>query len=198
MAAPTWRRDDVVLRISAKEAARYPGLRARLGAERLPTNRLAQARPTAPAVTARPYVEWDLAAEIGEAPHWVLELPDMVLINANEARRWHWAKERKVAAAIRSATATLARTKGIPQLNRARVLYVVHPRTRTRVFDPSNWSLSAKAAVDGLSDAGVFEDDNAAIVTGVDPRAGTRQDGAHIRMSLVIVDQGKGNEDAGT
>ncbi|MGV9922083.1 hypothetical protein ACWDUK_33550 [Streptomyces cellulosae] len=26
---------------------------------------------------------------------------------------------------------------------------------RTRVFDPSNWSLSAKAAVDGLSDAGV-------------------------------------------
>ncbi|MFJ3140198.1 hypothetical protein ACIPK5_30430 [Streptomyces sp. NPDC086843] len=44
--------------------------------------------------------------------------------------------------------------------------------------------------MEGLSDAGVWEDDNAAVVTGVDPRAGARQNGAQVRMSLVVIDQG--------
>ncbi|AWI32725.1 hypothetical protein [Streptomyces tirandamycinicus] len=183
----------MVFRLSAKEAARYPGLRARLDAQRTPQKQPAKAR-TAAAGGSSAYVEWEPAEEIGDARHWMLDLPDMELINANEVRRWHWGKERRVAASIREATAVLARSLKVPRLTLARVVYVVHPKARTRVFDPSNWALSAKAAVDGLQDAGVFEDDNASVVTGVDPRAGQRQHGAQIRMSLVIIDQGRGEE----
>ncbi|MFC8407386.1 hypothetical protein ACFUG9_27900 [Streptomyces griseoincarnatus] len=43
--------------------------------------------------------------------------------------------------------------------------------------------------MDGLSDAGIWEDDNAAVVTGVDPRAGARQSGARVRLALVVIDQ---------
>ncbi|MER6230967.1 hypothetical protein ACFUC2_04800 [[Kitasatospora] papulosa] len=124
----------------------------------------------------------------------MIHLPDMALINAND--RPHWSKRHKITAAIRADTATLARQAKVPRLTRARIVYVMQPKARTRIFDPSNWSLSAKAAVDGLADAGVFEDDNAAVVTGVDPRAGERQNGANIRMSLVVIDQGEENEGA--
>ncbi|MFD9248426.1 RusA family crossover junction endodeoxyribonuclease [Streptomyces bottropensis] len=179
--------------MSAQEAARYPSLRARLEASRVPKNRAAKPRKAAaPRASSSVYVEWNPAAEIGDARRWVVDLPDTELLNAND--RPHWTKRRQLTADIREAAAVLARQQRVPRLNRARVIYVVKPKMRTRVFDPSNWALSAKAAVDGLQDAGVFEDDNAAVVTGVDPRAGERQDGANIRMSLVIVDQGEENE----
>ncbi|MEU6632863.1 hypothetical protein ABZ905_31955 [Streptomyces parvus] len=174
-------------RISAKDAERYPGLRARLKAARTPEKPQRKPRATA-AASSPPYVEWNPAEEIGTARHWTVDLPDVELINAND--RGHWRRRARLTRSIREASMVLARQQKIPRLTRARVIYVVHPRTRTRVFDPSNWSLSAKAAVDGLQDAGVFEDDNAAVVTGVDPRAGRRQNGSHIKMSLVIIDQG--------
>lgn len=183
----------MTFRISAKEAARFPGLRERYEAARKPAT-----TPTKPRKAAAPrpgsavYVEWDAAGEIDGARHWVLNLPDTELINAND--RGHWTRRQRLTASIREAAAVLARQQRVPRLTRARVVYVVKPRTRTRIFDPSNWSLSAKAAVDGLQDAGVFEDDNAAVVTGVDPRAGERQNGANIRMSLVIIDQEEGNQ----
>lgn len=182
-----------MFRISAKEAARYPGLRARLDAARSPKQKPAKARSRSASSTTT-YVEWDSAREIGAARHWVLDLPDTELINAND--RGHWTRRQRLTASIREATAVLARQQRMPRLTRARVVYVVKPKARTRVFDPSNWALSAKAAVDGLQDAGVFEDDNAAVVTGVDPRAGERQSGANIRMSLVIIDQGEENAGA--
>lgn len=179
----------MVFRISAKEAARYPGLRARLGAAPAP-----KAKPTKARASTTAYVEWDQAREVAGARHWVLDLPDTELINAND--RGHWTRRQRLTASIRAAAAVLARKERVPRLTRARVVYVVKPKARTRVFDPSNWALSAKAAVDGLQDAGVFEDDNAAVVTGVDPRAGERQSGANIRMSLVIIDQGEENAGA--
>ncbi|MET9528219.1 hypothetical protein [Streptomyces coeruleorubidus] len=182
----------VAFRISAKEAARYPGLRARLKTGPSP-KKPAKVRSKANS-SAATYVEWDAAREIGAARHWVLDLPDTELLNAND--RPHWTKRRQLTADIRGAAAVLARQQRVPRLTRARVIYVVKPKMRTRVFDPSNWALSAKAAVDGLQDAGVFEDDNAAVVTGVDPRAGERQNGANIRMSLVIIDQGEENAGA--
>ncbi|WP_404949040.1 hypothetical protein HFP70_35245 [Streptomyces sp. ARC14] len=178
----------MVLHLSAKEAARYPGLRARLGGTPAPKAKPTKARAGAqPNATA--YVEWDAAREIGGARHWVLDLPDTELINAND--RGHWSRRQRLTASIREAAAVLARQARIPRLTRARVIYVVKPKARTRVFDPSNWAPSAKAAVDGLQDAAVFEDDNAAVVTGVDPRAGERQNGTNVRMSLVIIDQEK-------
>ena len=175
-----------MFRMSAQQAARHSRLRAQLAA-RLPKR--TGARPADERGSAAAYVLWDPAREIGSARHWVLDLPGMELINAND--RGHWSRRQRLTADIRQATALLARAQQIPRLTRARVVYVVKPRTRTRVFDPSNWAPSAKAAVDGIQDAGVFQDDNAAVVTGVDPRAGERQAGIHIRMSLVVIDQGE-------
>ncbi|MFJ5143014.1 hypothetical protein [Streptomyces sp. NPDC088707] len=181
----------MAFRITAKEAARYPGLRARLAAAATPPVRSQRVRgKTAPSTTA--YVQWDPDREIGDARRWVLDLPDTELLNAND--RGHWSRRQRLTSSVREAVAVLARQQRIPQLTRARVIYVVKPKLRTRVFDPANWAPSAKAAVDGLQDASVFEDDNAAVVTGVDPRAGERQGGANIRMSLVIIDQGEGTQ----
>ncbi|AXI91339.1 hypothetical protein SAM9427_36855 (plasmid) [Streptomyces sp. ETH9427] len=179
-------------RISEKDVDKYPGLRERLEQARAGTRAAPAARqkPKAASGGGSAYVECDVAAEAAGARHWLLELPAIELINANEVRGWHWRKERRVAARIREAAAVVARQAKVPRLERARVLYLVHPTSRTRVFDPSNWALSAKAAVDGLSDAGIWEDDNAAVVTGVDPRAGARQNGARVRLSLVVIDQG--------
>ncbi|MFB8025973.1 MULTISPECIES: hypothetical protein [unclassified Streptomyces] len=175
------------------EARRFPALRARLDAARKPAQPARPRKPrSAPAVAPPAYVVWDQETEVGQAAHWVIDLPDMTLINAND--RSHWRKRHEATAAIRGDTAVLARRAKVPRLTRARVVYVVHPKARTRIFDPSNWALSAKAAVDGLQDAGVFDDDNAAVVTGVDPRAGERQNGTNIRLSLVIIDQGVGEE----
>jgi hypothetical protein len=187
----------VSFRISEKDVDRYPGLRAKWEAAKeanapLPKPKSKRQRePKAEGESGSAYIECDIAAEVSGARHWVLPLPDIDLINANEVRGWHWRKEREVAAAIRAAAAKAARDARVPLLERARVLYLVHPTGRTRIFDPSNWALSAKAAVDGLSDAGSFRDDNARIVTGVDPRAGKRITGARIRMTLVVIDQGE-------
>jgi hypothetical protein len=188
---------SVAFRISEKDVDRYPGLRAKWEAAKeanapLPKPKAKrQPKPKAEGESGSAYIECDVDQEAGGARHWVLPLPDIDLINANEVRGWHWRKEREVAAAIRAAAAKAARDAGVPLLSRARVLYLVHPTGRTRIFDPSNWALSAKAAVDGLPDAGVFKDDNAGIVTGVDPRAGKRIVGARIRMTLVVIDQGE-------
>jgi hypothetical protein len=184
----------VAFRISEQDVDRYPGLRAKYeaaqAAKRPAPKPKRQRKPKETAGSSSAYVECDVAAETAGARHWVLELPNIPLINANEVRGWHWTKERRTAAAIRAAAAKAAGDARVPRLARARVLYLVHPSARTQTFDPSNWSLSAKAAVDGLSDAKVWADDNAAVVTGVDPRAGARVKGSDIRMSLVVIDQG--------
>lgn len=164
----------------------FEALRARLGQRSRPT-----ASKPAAATTATGLADsgWDLADEIGTARHWQLLLPPVQLINANEVRHWHWSDERKAAAAIRQASATLARTGRVPRLERGRFLYVIHPRERTQRFDPLNWALSAKAAGDGLVDAGVFADDDSRTVIGADARAGNLVDPANIRMTLVIVER---------
>ncbi|MEU9925120.1 hypothetical protein AB0H51_28195 [Streptomyces griseoluteus] len=184
----------MAFRVNPQDLDRYPGLRAKYEAAqaaRKPAPKPKRPpKPKAAAGSSSAYVECDVAAEAAGARHWVLELPNIPLINANEVRGWHWTKERRTAAAIRAAATVAAQQARVPRLARARVLYLVHPSARTQTFDPSNWALSAKAAVDGLSDAGVWADDNAAVVTGVDPRAGARAEGTNIRMSLVVIDQG--------
>lgn len=94
------------------------------------------------------------------------------LLNANRSRREHWAVVRRTARDIRAAAMVAARNQRIPTLDKAHVVYVIHPTPQTRKRDPGNWAESAKAAVDGLVDAGVFVDDNSAHVLGPDPRLG--------------------------
>lgn len=85
--------------------------------------------------------------------------------------RLYWREKARRTRWWRTSTYTRARNAGIPRLDRAHITATVH-RARGGRFDPSNWADTAKAAVDGLVDAGVFDDDDHTRVTGPDMRAG--------------------------
>ncbi|THA22741.1 hypothetical protein E6R18_32870 [Streptomyces sp. A1277] len=119
---------------------------------------------------------------------WRLELPaNTTLINAND--RMHPVKRAPYIKVIRQAAWALARHHKIPALQRAHVFYVLHPDTKTRRRDPGNWSPSAKAAVDGLVDAGILPDDNEAHLLGPDPRIGAPIKGGRLILWITDLDQ---------
>ena len=90
---------------------------------------------------------------------WTLELPPgTALLNANQ--RLHWAERGKRVRVIRNAAWVLARQQKIPQIDKATVLVTYRPQPSTRRRDAGNLAPSAKAAIDGLTDAGVWPDDN--------------------------------------
>lgn len=96
--------------------------------------------------------------------------PGLELLNAND-RDAHWARRKRVTEALREATGWSARTQRIPALQRAYILGVYEPPDRRR-RDPANLYPSFKACVDGLVDAGVLPDDDAAHLEGPDMRLG--------------------------
>jgi crossover junction endodeoxyribonuclease RusA len=122
----------------------------------------------------------------GAAPlrHLLALPPYMPLINANG--RLHLHERARMVKAIRDTARILARHRKIPPMQRAHILYVVHPDTAKRRRDPGNWAPSAKAAVDGLVDAGVLPDDNSTRLLGPDPRLGHPIAGS--RLVLHITD----------
>ena len=73
--------------------------------------------------------------------------------------------------ALRVRAALAARAARIPPMARARITVHVHGRTRART-DPANAYPTIKACVDGLVDAGVLPDDDAAHLDGPDMRLG--------------------------
>jgi hypothetical protein len=128
--------------------------------------------PEAPAATT--------AAGPRPAP-FVIALPaGLTLLNANQ--RMHHQQKAKHTRAIRDAAHeavtecpslmdALAAAKPDPLFQRAHILGVVHPGSHRRA-DPANLYPSFKAAVDGLVDAGLFEDDDHTRVVGPDMRLG--------------------------
>lgn len=110
------------------------------------------------------------------------------LLNANRSRRQHWAVVRRAARDIRLAAFAAARNQRIPLLDRAHILYVIHPTPQTRKRDPANWAESAKAAVDGIVDAGVFVDDDSKHVIGPDPRLGEPVKGGQLVLHIIPLD----------
>lgn len=84
-------------------------------------------------------------------------------------QRLHWRTRAKVTKAIRGAAMEAA--FGLPELQRAHVTAVLHPHDKRR-RDPANWYPAVKAAVDGIVDAGVLEDDDATRLIGPDMRLG--------------------------
>jgi hypothetical protein len=128
------------------------------------------------------------ATETGRPRSWRLELPaEITLINAND--RMHPAKRSPYIKVIRNAAWAMARHHKIPPLERAHIFYVVHPDTKGRRRDPGNWSPSAKAAVDGLVDAGVLPDDDHTRLLGPDPRIGTPVKGSQLVLWITDLDQ---------
>ncbi|MFF5801627.1 RusA family crossover junction endodeoxyribonuclease [Streptomyces albogriseolus] len=138
-------------------------------AERLATPAVAGSRPDAPFVVALP--------------------AGLPLINAN--KRMHQRDRSKLTRVIRAAAHeavadspalmdALAAAKPGPLFERAHILGVLNPATAGRRRDPANWYGSFKAAVDGLVDAGVLEDDDHTRVVGPDMRLGRVVKGGQI------------------
>lgn len=112
---------------------------------------------------------------------FVVALPvGLRLLNSNQ--RLHHKRRAEYTAEIRSKAMeavsespslmdALAAAKPGVLFQRAHILGVLHPATNGRC-DPANWYPSFKAAVDGLVDAGLLEDDDHTRVVGPDMRLG--------------------------
>lgn len=120
-----------------------------------------------------------------ETTSYIVALPPgLPLLNANQTRRMHRAQVRRLARDVRAAAGFAAKAAQVPLLERAHVVYVIHPTPQTRRRDPGNWAETAKAAVDGLVDAGVFLDDDSKHVIGPDPRLGTPVKGGQLVLHI--------------
>jgi crossover junction endodeoxyribonuclease RusA len=101
---------------------------------------------------------------------WRVEFPAGIpLLNAN--RRQHWAVKARITRDLRQVAFVCARRDRVPALSRAHIVVEYCPPDRRR-RDVHNLFPSAKAAVDGLVDAGVLPDDSDTYLTGPDMRLG--------------------------
>lgn len=133
------------------------------------------------------------AGAAAPARRFTVALPaGLTLINSNQ--RLHFREKAKRTARIRATAmeavtedrplmAALAAAKPDVLFQRAHILGVIHPATRRRA-DPANLYPSFKAAVDGLVDAGVLEDDDHTRVLGPDMRLGHVVKGAQLVLHL--------------
>lgn len=104
-------------------------------------------------------------------------------INSNQ--RLGWQARHRATADWRAWSCTLARLHRVPHFTKARIEAVLHFHTDAR-RDPGNWYPTAKACIDGLVDAGVFDDDDFTRVIGPDMRIGDKVKLAHRGLDLVI------------
>lgn len=145
------------------------------------------------------------AAPVAAGPRpYVITLPaGLKLLNANQ--RLHYKRKGEHTAKLRAAAmeavsecpalmAALAAAKPGPLFQRAHVLGILHPDRNNRC-DPANWYPSFKAAVDGIVDAGLLEDDDHTRVVGPDMRLGRKVKGGQI--VLVVCGLGPGEDPLG-
>jgi hypothetical protein len=104
------------------------------------------------------------------ARSWRIELPTgLTLMTSNE--RLHHLQRSDRTRALRQAARVMTQVVRVPHLERAYVTCYLRAKDRRR-RDPGNWYPSAKAALDGVVDAGVLTDDDATRVIGPDMRLG--------------------------
>ena len=118
--------------------------------------------------------------------------PGLKLLNANQ--RVHHRVRSEATNRIRAAAmmacsedptmrAALVLAGDQPLLRHAYILGVLHPPSRRRA-DPANWYPSFKAAVDGIVDAGVLEDDDHTRLVGPDMRIGAVTPGGRLVLHI--------------
>lgn len=90
-------------------------------------------------------------------------------LTAND--RLFWRKRADITKSWRDLACARALHDRTPRMDAAHIICELRFADKRR-RDPGNWAPTAKAAVDGLVDAGVFNDDNHRIVTGPDMRMG--------------------------
>ncbi|MFJ2733714.1 hypothetical protein [Streptomyces sp. NPDC087317] len=121
------------------------------------------------------------------------------LLNSNQ--RLHYRRRAEYTSKIREAAmeavsecpalmAALAAAKPDPLFARAHVLGVLHPPTDGR-RDPANWYPTFKAAVDGIVDAGLLEDDDHTRLLGPDMRLGEKRKGGQIVLVVRGLEPGE-------
>lgn len=125
--------------------------------------------------------------------NYILALPPgLKLLNANQ--RVHYRVRAEQTAAIRGAAreaclahpqlrADLAIAGQAPVLQHAWILGVIHPGSRRRL-DPANLYPSFKAAIDGVVEAGVLDDDDHEHVLGPDMRLGHVVRGGQLALHI--------------
>jgi hypothetical protein len=105
--------------------------------------------------------------------------PRLMLLNANQ--RPHHYQRAEITKVLRRAA--WAASRGVPHLDRAHIIGVLHPNDRQR-RDPANWYPSFKACIDGLVDQGVLDDDDHTRVVGPDMRIGHVVKGARLVLHI--------------
>jgi crossover junction endodeoxyribonuclease RusA len=107
-------------------------------------------------------------------------------LSAND--RHHWARKAERTRGLRLVAYYVARQEGLEGLRLGTTHVTAHigyPRAGT--VDPANANPAVKALIDGMVDAGVWDDDDAAHIIGPDFRLGepTREKGMHsVRLVL--------------
>lgn len=116
---------------------------------------------------------------------WTLLIPaPTTWMNANQ-RHNHWSQRSGPTKLWREAAELHARNAHIPRLERARITAVVHRADRRRDCDSHNRYPTVKAAVDGIVDAGVLEDDCDRFLVSLTIRAGDRVDKQRFPLGLL-------------
>lgn len=117
---------------------------------------------------------------------WAFLVPDTLeLINSNN--RAHWAVNYRKGRELRLYGYAVSKRLKIGPLKQASVTVVVHPGARTKKFDPANWAPTAKALMDGMTDAGVWADDDSKHVLAVTYIAGARRRKTAVELRVVDV-----------
>lgn len=97
----------------------------------------------------------------------VVTIPSVVVLTANQ--RLHWSVKARRTRDVRNLAYTTAVRTTLRRLGRTHLtITIAFPDRRRR--DVHNWMPTAKAAVDGLVDAGIWPDDSTDYLVGPDLR----------------------------
>lgn len=100
---------------------------------------------------------------------FTVDIPAIWQLTLNQ--RLHWRKKAVQTAAIRNSAAWYTRQAKLPHLPAADCTVTIYFPTR-RSRDVHNWMVTAKAAIDGVVDAGLLKGDSKKYLTGPDLREG--------------------------
>ena len=108
-------------------------------------------------------------------------------INANA--RGSWQARHRLTRVWRDAAWAAAKGARLPLIEgHVHIVATIH-KASPNAYDAANWAPTAKAAVDGLRDAGVLRDDSNKYVTGPDMRPGARSDKPRLIITITELDQ---------